>query len=661
MAETTQGLFVELNSMCLGSNYDKIVETCDKILRSEPSDPDAIHTKIVALIRLEQYTNALKLIDSPTIPTFLREELVFERAYCLYRANRLQDCLDLVRKQREDAAKNFGSDVERSLRHLEAQVLYRFEKYDNCDQIYKELSTSAEEYEQGELRANILAVKAAAVANGEKLVDEMEIDVSSDSYEVAYNVACMHLAKRELDQAASLLEKAKGLCRESLAAEQYSEEEIQQELAVIAVQLAYVHQLQGRSAEAIELYETVLKLKGTDTAISAIASNNLMTVKKNRDLPDAAKLYRLATSSGLEHKLTSVQRRIIAVNGALLSLSMSKFGDARQKAKALCDQYPGDDTPYLILAGISLQEKKLPSKALEELQQYVQKLPHSLSIHLALAQLLIEQSNLRGALNLMKTFADSASEDKRYQPAVVSLLVWLYGQVNEVDTAVSLLEEATRFWKGSNNERPILKQLASYKLKCQRPQDAAQDYERLVKADPTDVESVAGLIIAYSEFDPSLAEQYQQYLPSDAQVPKSFIDVDAIESAFGSTGNNKRMRETGAEGSSKPKKRKRKPKLPKNIDPNVAPDPERWLPKRDRSTYAKKGKGKRDIGKGPQGAALAGGGLGGTGSANIEGRKSVGAKKETPPDSPQLAPVTQKPAPPAQQATSNKKKKKGKK
>ncbi len=53
------------------------------------------------------------------------------------------------------------------------------------------------------------------------------------------------------------------------------------------------------------------------------------------------------------------------------------------------------------------------------------------------------------------------------------------------------------------------------------------------------------------------------------------------------------------------KNRKRKKKIPKNADPDITPDPERWLPKFERSTYKKK-KDKRakerDIGRGTQGA-----------------------------------------------------------
>lgn len=45
-------------------------------------------------------------------------------------------------------------------------------------------------------------------------------------------------------------------------------------------------------------------------------------------------------------------------------------------------------------------------------------------------------------------------------------------------------------------------------------------------------------------------------------------------------------------------------KLPKNYDPTANPDPERWLPMRERTYYRgrKKGKKKEQVGKGTQGA-----------------------------------------------------------
>ena len=59
------------------------------------------------------------------------------------------------------------------------------------------------------------------------------------------------------------------------------------------------------------------------------------------------------------------------------------------------------------------------------------------------------------------------------------------------------------------------------------------------------------------------------------------------------------------------KKKKRKIRLPKHYDPSVAPDPERWLPRRERSNYRPKKRDRRfrdarpDVGKGTQGTSAA--------------------------------------------------------
>ena len=43
----------------------------------------------------------------------------------------------------------------------------------------------------------------------------------------------------------------------------------------------------------------------------------------------------------------------------------------------------------------------------------------------------------------------------------------------------------------------------------------------------------------------------------------------------------------------KKRKKKRKKKLPKNYDPNVDPDPERWIPRRERTGYRRTRKERR--------------------------------------------------------------------
>ena len=84
---------------------------------------------------------------------------------------------------------------------------------------------------------------------------------STETYELAYNSACILIAEEKYDEAEKLLETAKSICREALLEEDYNEVEIEEELSIIVVQLAYVKQLKGNNNQANEFYQSVLKIK----------------------------------------------------------------------------------------------------------------------------------------------------------------------------------------------------------------------------------------------------------------------------------------------------------------------------------------------------------------------------------------------------------------
>jgi signal recognition particle subunit SRP72 len=90
------------------------------------------------------------------------------------------------------------------------------------------------------------------------------------------------------------------------------------------------------------------------------------------------------------------------------------------------------------------------------------------------------------------------------------------------------------------------------------------------------------------------------------------IDVDLLETSNWSLGAKYVKKTTKADtpigntndSKDKKKKRKKKKKLPKNYDPKAEVDPERWLPRYERSTFKKKKdkRGAQGVGKGTQGA-----------------------------------------------------------
>lgn len=123
-----------------------------------------------------------------------------------------------------------------------------------------------------------------------------------------------------LVEAEKKLRSAEKMCKEALEEDGVTEEEIEDELGIIRVQLGYCLQLQGREKDAHVLYTNALKAKPDDIALVAVASNNLVTLNKDQNVFDSKKRMKSATHEGLEHKLTSRQRRSIAYNQCLLAM-----------------------------------------------------------------------------------------------------------------------------------------------------------------------------------------------------------------------------------------------------------------------------------------------------------------------------------------------------
>lgn len=122
---------------------------------------------------------------------------------------------------------------------------------------------------------------------------------------------------------------------------------------------------------------------------------------------------------------------------------------------------------------------------------------------------------------------------------------------------------------------------------------------------------LAQLVIAYAQFNPKRALEISKRLPK-LETLTTASEIDALEAAnwVMSTKAAKKTANSKVEPSpgtpaveKKSSNRKRKGKLPKNYNAEVAPDPERWLPKYERTGFRKKRGGARgkDVIKGSQG------------------------------------------------------------
>ncbi|KAJ3145787.1 hypothetical protein HK101_002402, partial [Irineochytrium annulatum] len=577
--------FSEVRAAIESEDDAKILKAADAALASS-DDADLTHVKVAALIKLDRFSEALALLESS--PNSQEEELLFEKAYCLYKTFRNAEsleCLDRLRKK-------FGSQSA-GVDHLELQV---------DDPLKTEIVSNVyAAYSGAELALGPAAVQDIQVAD--KRVDE-------ETYEIIYNRACIQIGKGNIEDAEGLLRDAFRVGRQVMVGEGCSEEEIRKELLIVELQLAYVLQRRRKFAEALKANTAAALLtyrsSGCDLGLHAVACNNIVALRGANDLFDSIKRHRSCFAHGVDQKLTSAQRRTMTANASILSALTKKYSKSKDLAKKLVTDFTDDGTGGLLLAGIMAMEKKGMPKAFEELKSQAASHSDSFVLALALAQQYITNGMLKEAMNALDDFSKSAPKAILYSPGFLSLITWLKAECGKVEAANELIEKASTYLlslekPGDNTMR---KSIATFKLNA-GVADPARDYEGIVKKHSGDMEAIAGLVLAYADRDLAAADQYRSHLPDlDQLIGRSGgVDVDALEAMTMPAQNAAKKREAPEESVTAKKtssKRKRKPL--KNFDPAVQPDPERWLPKYERSSYKKKQK-KGEVSRGPQGAS----------------------------------------------------------
>ncbi|XP_036121278.1 signal recognition particle subunit SRP72 isoform X2 [Molossus molossus] len=621
-------LWSEVNRYGQNGDFTRALKTVNKILQINKDDVTALHCKVVCLIQNGSFKEALNVINTHT-KVLANNSLSFEKAYCEYRLNRIENALKTIESASQQTDK---------LKELYGQVLYRLERYDECLAVYRDLVRNSQDDYDEERKTNLSAV-VAAQSNWEKVVPE-NLGLQEGTHELCYNAACALIGQGQLSQAMKILQKAEDLCRCSLSEDSDgTEEDPQAELAIIHGQMAYILQLQGRTEEALQLYNQIIKLKPTDVGLLAVIANNIITINKDQNVFDSKKKVKLTNAEGVEFKLSKKQLQAIEFNKALLAMYTNQAEQCRKISASLQSQSPEHLLPVLIQAAQLCREKQ-HTKAIELLQEFSDQHPENAAeIKLTMAQLKISQGNISKACLILRSI-----EELKHKPGMPKSSAHL-----------SLIREA-----------------ANFKLKYGRKKEAISDLEQLWKQNPKDIHTLAQLISAYSLVDPEKAKALSKHLPSSDSMSLK-VDVEALENSPGATyirkkggkvAGDSQPKEQG-QGDLKKKKKKKKGKLPKNYDPKVTPDPERWLPMRERSYYRgrKKGKKKDQIGKGTQGATAGA-------SSELDASKTV----SSPPTSPRpgsaataststsniIPPRHQKPAgAPATKKKQQQKKKKG--
>ena len=232
------------------SDHEEILNASNAVLRSSKNNHDALHTRVVALLKLDRFDDALRALDDGGDK--LAERCVLEKAYALYKTGQLTEAEKL-------ANGSTGAD-KRGLKHVAAQVAYRAEKFEDAARIYKQLSaeTAAIEGEENDLRINSSAVDAQLEwqGNGDRVEESRKKPGREDleAFETAYNAACGCIARGDLGVGSVLLKRARNLCE---ALDELSDDEKRAEILPIMVQQAFVFTKLGKLEEAESLQKMI--------------------------------------------------------------------------------------------------------------------------------------------------------------------------------------------------------------------------------------------------------------------------------------------------------------------------------------------------------------------------------------------------------------------
>lgn len=584
--KTVEQLFTQIRKLGQDGLHHKALSLVMEVLKKNPKDMDALKCKVVCLLKLDKCKEAYHTMT--TDKELSKIPMWHERAYCLYRQNKLEEAISELN----------NAEPSPKVDELLAQIYYKLENYEEAASIYKALVKNTVDSYTNERETNLAAALASSSAFKSKPLKW--VGVRESTYELCYNSACHSVSTGDIDAAQQKLEKASELCKKEF---EDDEAETKAELAPINVMQGLCLQKSGYSKEALELYNTVLKEKSGDSQTLAAAANNIICLNKDQNMFDSKKKLKIATTDTVRAKLAASQINSIDFNSCLLSFYTNQLDQFKKKSLQL--QKAGSPLAPLLLATSLVRDKKFE----EALQALHEGESTDEVVQLSIAELL-KKTGLycESAASLKKVVSISG------RPGVYSLVASLIliggGPTAAADYLEEALEELTNSDYTNEEITGWALQCAKFMLATNMPEKAAMNLEKLLARDPTNIKALALLIRSYSLFDAPRAHEVALRLP-DIDIP-SDIDLEQLEIGVGVTSGRglrkviqpeeEKINEANRRFETKEKKRKKKKgKLPKELV-EAGPDPERWIPRQERSYYRRKKRNRNEaIGKGSQG------------------------------------------------------------
>ncbi|KAK7996240.1 signal recognition particle protein [Apiospora marii] len=362
-----------------------------------------------------------------------------------------------------------------------------------------------------------------------------------------------------------------------------------------------------------------------------VAQNNAMAMGSGEQNPYlTSRLIESATVLSGNDKMFGYQAAVLGRNRYALELQSQKFAGvesatSKKISSATSPTASSEIAPLGVISAAAHAHMQTGKDAIREILPILEKRPTDIGLLLTIIQLYVQTQNPGPALGLLQTFLkrlEAATtpdhEDVRYAPGLVAVAVSLYRLQGRQNSIRAELAKASKHWRSKSDDSAmsLLQEAGVELLKSSSAEDLASPgatFENLVSNAQNDKAAIAGLVASYATTDYAKIQPYLQHLTAVDRLTagvdaRALLDagVASVSTTAAAPLSKKRAAATDADGADQASKRRRKKKrLPKDYEEGKQPDPERWLPLRDRSTYRPKGKkGKKRAQEATQGGMV---------------------------------------------------------
>lgn len=576
-------LLSDLNVQYNSNKHFEAAKVCKELIEAGVEDKVSILGQwLVSLIKSDCYKQGWDLLNQ--YDQELKGLYHLERLYIFYKLGYTKSFEKLYDELKDIEQAN--SFENRGLLHVRAQFCFKNGKFEEAVKIYQLLATHNEQQldNETELACNERAAVGSTYQSGYESL--LVTSLNEESYDLLFNESLIALRRGDLDLSLKYLNQAS-----SLAAQEGSDDDQN----AIELQKAYVLQASGEKSEAKDILNDLVSKTMAGSTMHLLAQNNLKSFHDfSKYTTNVSLLLRELDVAKLSGKVSSLgheQQQIILNNVLFLNLFN---GCGIQSKKSLVSKTLANyrkTIANVVLEPYSTQAKKMFNRTMSAMSCGTGGSVFG-SIVLTV-QLQVLEKNFDRAIVLCESYLNKNSDSVNYEHRVVCyILLQLYRESGRSSSSNRLLEHLFAIVKDNNvKEDPEFWRFVAFNLLAQGFGSKAEDmFAKLQRISPE------------LQLFNSNSEQHD-VLSSDLDSLVSSVDVESLKKlgAAPFEGQRTRMKDTSLGKVAKKRRVHKNRKFPKDFDAEREPNPERWLPLKDRSDFRPK---KKLAAKQTQGSAI---------------------------------------------------------